>query len=377
MPDKKKIKFYRPSWIEIDLSAISYNLRQVRRLTSPKIKILSLVKSDAYGHGIAEVSKQMVKDGVDYLGVASIDEAIILRKAKVDAPMLVLSPVLEKDLAVTLKFNLTLSLCDLSSAVKFNNVANKFKKQIRAHIKIDTGMGRLGFWHETAEKDIYAIGRLKNIYLEGIFTHLSSADVNREFTLQQIKGFNKLIRDLDLLNIRFDYYHAANSIGLLDFKESHFNLIRPGLIVYGLYPKFKLSQDVKLKPAMSLYSKVIFVKDVGAGRSISYGATYVTSRASRIVTIPVGYGDGYPRILSNHGPVLIKNRAFHISGRVCMDQIMVDVGATDVKIGDEVVLLGRQGKYAITAEELSELANTIPYEIVCSLGQQRLPRIFT
>jgi alanine racemase len=217
------------------------------------------------------------------------------------------------------------------------------------------------------------IHKMKFLRIEGIFTHLACADINKDFTFYQLDLFNRLVDKLKKEGIRIPLVHAANSMAVIGYKKSHFNTVRPGLVIYGLYPKANLK--INLRPVLSLKTKVIFVKRLPGGCGVSYGHDYITKRTTTIVTLPIGYGDGYPRNLSNRAPVLIRGRRFKISGRICMDQIMVDVGGSNLRIGDEAVLIGSQGKHKITAEELADLANTISYEIVCGLGS-RVPRIY-
>jgi alanine racemase len=281
--------------------------------------------------------------------------------------------VLKKDIAPLFRYGLTPTVCDKDLALALNNKARQLKKPINIHIKVDTGMGRIGVLHKDAEKFIKNIHKLRFIRIEGVFTHLASADINRDFTFYQLGLFEDLIRRLHKDGISIPLMHAANSMGVIGYRKSHFNMVRPGLVIYGLYPKQKLK--IKLKPVLSLKTKVVFVKNVPAGYGISYGQTYITKKPTRIATLPIGYGDGYPRNLSNEAPVLIKGGRLKISGRICMDQIMVDVGNLNVKAGDEVVLIGEQGRNKITAEELAGLSGTIPYEIVCGLGN-RIPRVY-
>ena len=235
-------------------------------------------------------------------------------------------------------------------------------------------MGRLGVLYEDALRFIKRIYKLKFINIEGVFTHLACADINRNLTLHQIEIFKRLVLELNDAGIHIPLVHAANSMGVISYRMSHFNMVRPGLIIYGLYPKENL--DIRLKPVLGLKTKVIYLKRVPKRFGISYGHTYITKRNTTIITLPIGYADGYPRSLSNRAPVLIRGRRFKVSGRVCMDQIMVDVGDLAVKIGDEVVLIGSGGKNKITAEELARLCDTICYEIVCGLGS-RVPRVYT
>jgi alanine racemase len=281
--------------------------------------------------------------------------------------------ILKSDIAPIFKYRLTPTVCTEGLADILNRRARALGKVINVHVKVDTGMGRLGVIHHDALALLKYIDRLKFIRLEGLFTHFAFADLDAEFTERQIDLFNRLVEKLQKEAIRPPLLHAANSMGTLDFRHSHFNMVRPGLIIYGLYPKEKIK--IKLKPVLSLKTRIIYLKRLPKGSGISYGHIYVTKKESTIVTLPIGYGDGYPRNLSNLAPVLIGGRRFQISGRVCMDQIMVDVGDLPVKVGQEVTLIGRQGKNKITCEELAELAGTIPYEIACGLGS-RIPRVY-
>jgi len=371
MSNKNKIGF-RPTWAIINLGNLEYNFKKIKSLLKPKIKVLVTVKADAYGHGLIAVAKRLVACGLDYLGVASIDEGIELRKAGIKIPILILGLILKKDIQPLFTYNLIPTVCDKETAVALSAKATA-QKPIRIHIKVDTGMGRIGVLHDDAFKLVKEISKLKNIIIEGIFTHFALADKNRKFTYLQIKLFDKLVDDLKRSGINIPLVHAANSIGLIDHKDSHFTMVRPGLVIYGLNPKRKLG--INLKPVLSLKTRIVFIKRVPCGYGISYGLTYKTKRPANIVTLPIGYGDGYPRNLSNLALVLIGGRRFHIAGRICMDQIMVDVGNFKPKIGDEVVLIGGQGKQRITAEELADLSGTIPYEIVCGFGN-RIPRVY-
>ena len=339
----------------------------------PRTKVLVTVKADAYGHGLIPVSKRLVASGVDYLGVASIDEGIKLRKAQIKIPILVLGLILKQDIQSLFTFKLIPTICDYDSAVALSKKASALNKPIRLHIKVDTGMGRIGVACQEAFELVRQIHKLKPIVIEGIFTHFPFADSGCKFTASQIKLFHDLVNALKQHGIAIPLVHAANSAGLINHQDSHFTMVRPGLVIYGLAPKPGLG--IKLKPVLSLKSRVIFVKQVPACYGISYGHTYITKRPANIVTLPIGYGDGYPRNLSNLGPLLINGRRFRVSGRICMDQIMADVGQLRPKLGDEVVLIGNQGKERIATEELADLSGTIPYEVVCGLGS-RIPRIY-
>ncbi|MCM8800611.1 MAG: alanine racemase [Candidatus Omnitrophica bacterium] len=364
---------YRPTWAEINLNNLVYNFKEIKKFLNPDTKIMVTVKADAYGHGIIRIAKKLVECGVDYLGVASIDEGISLREAGMKIPILVLGMVLKKDIPALFEYNLTTTLCSEDLAEALNNMAKLKNKSINVHIKIDTGMGRLGVLYKDAEKFVKKVKRLSFINIEGIFTHFPLADTDRNFTLSQINQFISLIKNLEKQSIYIPLKHAANSIGIIEYPLSHLNMVRPGLIIYGLYPKKNI--NIKLKPLLSLKTKIVYFKRVPKGYGISYGHDYITKKETTIVVLPIGYGDGYPRNLSNLAPVLIKGRRFKISGRICMDQIMVDIGDLPVRLNEEVVLIGKQGKSNITVEELALLSGTIPYEIVCGLGN-RITRIY-
>lgn len=364
---------YRPTWAEVNLDNLAYNFRQIKHKFPRKTKITVCVKADAYGHGLLPVAKRLVSCGVDCLSVASIDEGIKLRKAGIKIPILILGMILKKDIAPLFKYNLTQTVCTEELAVALNSAGRLRKKVVKVHIKVDTGMGRLGVLHHDALEFVKKAVSLKYIKVEGIFTHLACADTNRKFTAYQVEIFDDLISELEERGIKIPLVHAANSLGITSYNRSHFNMVRPGLIVYGLYPHKNIR--IKLKPVLSLKTRVVYIKEVPKGWGISYGHIYVTDKKTSILTLPIGYGDGYPRNLSNVGPALIQGRRFKISGRVCMDQVMVDVGDFKAEVGDEVILIGSQGEGSITTEEIADLAGTIPYEIVCGLGS-RVPRIY-
>jgi len=370
---KKKYIGYRPTWAEVNLKSLAHNLNQVKKLLSGKTKIMATIKADAYGHGLIPVARKLAGCGVDYFGVASIDEGIKLRLARVKEPILILGLVLKEDATPLFRYKLTSTICSYDLALELDRQARRLGQKIKVHIKVDTGMGRIGVAQDDALKLLRKIHRLKFIEIEGIFTHFAFADMDREFTVRQINLFNDLISQLEKNGINIPLKHTANSMGILAYRNSHFNMVRPGLVLYGLYPKQGLK--INLKPVLSLKTKVLYVKEVPKGCGISYGHIYVTKNKTTIITLPIGYGDGYPRNLSNIGSVLINGKSFKISGRICMDQIMVDVGNFKVSLGQEAVLIGSQAKNRITAEELARLAGTIPYEIVCGLGS-RIPRVY-
>ncbi|MFC1594543.1 alanine racemase [Candidatus Omnitrophota bacterium] len=367
---KEEIIHYRPTWLEIDLGAIAYNFRQVKRIVGRGVKVLAVVKADAYGHGMVAVARKLNKCGVDCFGVASIDEALTLRSTGIAKPILVFENVSVEYASRVVDNNITATITTIALARKINQCAQKAKKITKIHVKIDTGMGRLGIWHDEALAFIKKINQLSHVALEGVYTHFPSADTDRTFTQRQIAYFRRLKRALEVEGIKIPLYHTANSMGIIGYDQSHCNLVRPGLMLYGLYPKSGLSKKLTLKPAMSLKTRVMYLKDVPRGRGISYGRTFVTKRATTIATLPVGYNDGYFRLFSNRTKVLFKGKRYRVVGRVCMDQTMVDMGIrSSVSLNDVIILLGSDRVEKITAEELAVLGRTISYEIVCALGK--------
>jgi alanine racemase len=364
---------YRPTWAEVNLKSLAFNLNQVKKMLSAKTMILATIKADGYGHGLIPVARKLAANKVDYFGVASIDEGIKLRAAGIKIPVLILGLTLKSDIAPLFDYELTPTICSYDLALALDRRGQRLGRKIKVHIKVDTGMGRIGLTLEEALRLVRRIRKLKFIEIEGIFTHFALADIDEKFTADQINSFNSLILQLEAEGVHIPLAHTANSMGVLAYRQSHFNMVRPGLALYGLYPKPGLK--INLKPVLSLKTKVIYVKKVPKGCGISYGHIYVTKKKTTVVTLPIGYGDGYPRNLSNIGPVLIKGKLFKVSGRICMDQIMVDVGNLKVRVGDEAVLIGSQAKHRITAEDLAHLCNTISYEIVCGLGS-RIPRVY-
>jgi len=366
---------HRPTWAEVDLTAIGYNYKQVRRLVGKNTSIMVVVKANAYGHGTVEVSAVLERLGVDYLGVATTDEAMRLRDHGIKTPILILGSVLSGEVKAAVEKDVTLTLCsdDLLDAIRKETEGGS---KVKVHVKVDTGMGRIGVWHEDALEFVKKVLAEKNVILEGIYTHFSTIGRDDFFTNYQIEAFEKLLSTLEKNWIKIPLKHAANSIATIDFKRSHLNLVRPGLIIYGMYPKHTFPKLVKLKPALALKTKVVFIKDTPPGRSISYGRTFVTQKHTRIATLPIGYADGYARNLSNRAEVLVKGCRAPVIGKVTMDQTMIDIGhIKGVKIGDEVVLIGKQGREEIRLEKLARLAGTIAYETVCSISN-RVPRVY-
>ena len=382
------------TWCEIDLAAIRHNLRQVKELASrnefflpgrsgsgQKIKtsmmgVLCVIKADAYGHGMLEVCGVLDDEGVEMFGVSDINEGIALRDRGIKTPVLLFESTLPEHIPFICEYDLTPTLCTLEFARRLDELAHKLNKTVRVHIEVDTGMGRLGEWHTGALDFIRQVASLRNLVIEGIFTHFPSADTDKKFTRQQIDLIHGIILELDREGLIIPYVHACNSMGLMGYHTSVMNLFRPGLMVYGQYPAKRVRDVIALKPVLTVKSKVIYVKEIAKGRSISYGRTFVAKRRMTVATIPIGYNDGYLREYSNKAHVLINGRRCRVLGMVTMDQIVVDVtGIGGVSEGTIATVLGRDGDDEITADELARHAKTINYEILCHLGNC-IPRVY-
>lgn len=374
-----ELGLFRPVWADVDLSAVAHNIREIRRLVRPKTHIMAIVKANGYGHGAARVARTVLQYGADSLGVATLGEALQLRQEGIKAPILILgyTPAEQAGLAVAHNVTQTIYTPEMAEAV--SGAAVQMKTRAAVHIKIDTGMGRIGFLPGNGTMEaIRRMVRLPGLFVEGIFTHFAAADwQNKDFTWEQFARFQEVLESLSRAGIDIPIKHAANSAAVLDMPETHLDMVRPGIILYGLYPSEKVRKErVSLSPAMALKTRVSFVKRVGPGTSISYGRKYITTRETLIASLPLGYADGYSRLLSNQGEVLIRGKRLPVVGTVCMDQLMVDVGELpNVSMGDEAVLFGSQGGERIAVEEIAERLNTINYEILCMVGG-RVPRVY-
>lgn len=370
----------RPTRAEISLSKLRNNFDIVKALVGSDVKIMAMVKSNAYGHGIRTVSEEFLKAGAHYLGVAYLEEAVYLRKSGITAPILVCGAINTGQIPDFLKndIEITSSSIDKSSAI--SAAALSAEKTARIHLKIDTGMERIGVHWYNAEKFINHAFELPGIEVHGIFSHLAKADSDEEFTNSQIKRFNEVVEYMDRNNILPPLVHIANSPAILSNTDSHFNMVRPGIMLYGYnplgyYPDMAYAGK-KLMPAMSLKTKVSYFKVCPANTGISYGHTYFTKEQTRIATLPVGYGDGYNRLLSNTGNVVIRGEKYPVAGTICMDQIMIDIGPDGTAYnGDDVLLFGEMDGYEIPLEDLCDKVGTITYEFLCNIGS-RVPKIY-
>ncbi len=369
------------TWTEIDLDAISHNLRLLAGRTAPGAKIMAVVKADGYGHGALEVSRTALGAGASCLGVAMLDEALALRRAGVVAPILVLGYTAPSLAAEAVAGGVSLTVYQREALDALDEAGRRLGQGARVHVKVDTGMGRIGLQPEEAVAFCREVAGRQWVTLEGIFTHFAAADRrDKAYTLRQFQRFAGVLEALEKEGIRVPFRHAANSAALIDLPETHLDLVRLGIALYGLQPSDELTHRLPLQPAMTWKTRVVHVKEAPRGAAISYGCTFETQRPSTIVTLPVGYADGYSRNWSNRGQVLLAGQLVPVVGRVCMDQTMVDATALseaglDIRVGDEAVLMGRQGEAFLSADELAEGLGTISYEIVCLVGK-RVPRVY-
>lgn len=372
----------RPTHAQIDLGALRGNYRVLKRQAQDR-DVMAVVKANAYGHGLIETARALVEEGIAYFGVGFLEEGIELRKAGVKTPILVLGGVVGYQAGLFLEYDLDLTVSSIRLA---RSVAEEVRRagaggkaslrRARVHLKVDTGMGRIGVSWANALPFIEAALALDELDVVGIYSHLATADeADPSFTREQVDRFRRVLRQADGLKKPISIRHIANSGAVFQHPESIYNMVRLGISLYGCSPSAEIEPPVELKPVLSLRSEVVFVKRVPAETSISYGATWKTPRETTIATVPIGYGDGYPRALSNKAQVLIRGRRLPVVGRICMDQLMVDCGDLRVEVGDPVTLIGRQDAERIRAEEVACWQDTIPYEVTTQINA-RVPRVF-
>ena len=401
------------TWAEINLDNLADNFRGIKQRIGPGVKTLVAVKANAYGHGAIPVSRRLLAEGADMLGVATIGEVAELREAGIKAPMLLLGCTLPEAVGPALDLEARLTVCDLEGARHVAEAARVRRRPAIVHVKVDTGMGRIGVRWTEARECIQAMVGLEGLVIEGIFTHFASADeADKYFTYHQIVRFQEVVESLERAGVRIPLKHAANSSAVMDIPESYLTMVRPGLILYGLHPGEGVSQSIAIKPVLSLKTRIAFIKEIEAGETVSYGRRFMARRRSRVATLPIGYADGLSRDLSNRGQVLVGGRRVPIIGTICMDQTVIDVtdveppaergpggpqgdltagrpasslptgraqgfraaGRARLRVGDEVVVYGEQGGERILVEEVARLLHTIPYVVTCAVGR-RVPRI--
>jgi alanine racemase len=364
----------RPTLCYIDHESLRWNFRQIRSLLGSQVKILSMVKANGYGHGASAVAKTLAAEGSDAFGVAVSEEAMELRRDGITVPILVLTGVYLDQLELFFDHDLTAVVHDANALQRLEAAVARRGGSLNVHLKIDTGMGRIGFVAAEFESWLPQVRKLKAVKVEGIFSHFSHAEsVEGQYTRQQLEIFQNIVQRLAAEGIAPPVIHLANSAATITLPAAYFNMVRPGLMLYGVYPSPEMATRILLKPVLSWKTRILQVKKVPSNTSISYGQTFMTKRNSLIATLPIGYADGYPRLLSNRGQALVGGKRAPVAGRVCMDLTMLDV--TDIgKIqqGDEVVLLGTQGNETISADEMAAWADTISYEILTSIGARVL-----
>ena len=378
-------------WAEVDLKAIAHNVRELRRVITPGARLMAVVKANAYGHGVVPVTQKALENGADVLGVARLNEGIALRKAGFNEPVLIFGFTPPAVAGKLIAFDLTQSVWSYQTAEAYSAAAVAAKKPIKIHLKIDTGMGRLGLLPDCrrdsgpdlssetgALHDIQNIASLSGLELEGIYTHFATADdLDKSYANAQFDIFSDLLNELRQAGLEIPVKHTANSGAIIDMPETHLDMVRAGISLYGLYPSDDVDKSrIALQPAMTLKARVVHLKNVPTGFKISYGCTYETRSPTIIASVPVGYADGYNRRLSSKGHMLVRGRRAPIVGRVCMDQTMLDVGhIPNVSLEDEVIIFGKQGDEVVTVDEIASELTTINYEIVSALTD-RVPRIY-
>lgn len=375
------MKTYSRVYAEINLDAIHHNMEQMHKLIHPNTKIMGVIKTDGYGHGAVPIGMELetLEDTWGY-AAATVEEAHILRRNGLKKPILVLGATFMEHYELLADDAIRATVYSLRQAQQMEDVAEKLNKKIMIHVKIDTGLSRLGF--QVTEKDaaeIAQIAKMPHIILEGIFTHFAKSDAkDKTMARQQLNRFQQMNEMLAKRSISIPMTHCANSAAIIDMPDASMSVVRAGISLYGMWPSNEVhKENIDLQPVLSLKSQIVFLKELEKGRTISYGATYETKQTQRIATIPIGYGDGYPRSLSNRGYVLIQGEKAPICGRICMDQFMVDVtNIPQAAEGNEVVLVGRQGENNISLEELGELSGRFNYEFACDLSK-RIPRVYT
>lgn len=369
---------YLRCYAEIDLNAIAHNIDEVRKKVGNDVGILTVIKADGYGHGAIPITK-CLKDKVQYFAVATLEEAVELREGGVTLPVLILGYTSPKQYEEAVRYDITQTIYSLDTAKKLSEEALRQNRCAKVHIALDTGMTRIGFvMNDVSLEEIVQISRLPGIYLEGVFSHFSCADMtDKSYSKKQMARYDAFMEELAKRNIIVPVKHLCNSAGIIEFDSHRFNMVRSGIMTYGLYPSDEVRTDeVVLKPALSWKTHVVNVRTVDAGHGVSYGATYVTDRPTKIATLSVGYADGYPRAVSNKGRVIIHGQYAPIIGRVCMDQMMVDVThIDDVRMEDIAILVGSDKDSSISVEEVAELAGSFNYEFVCGISR-RVKRIY-
>lgn len=368
---------YNRIYARINMDSLRANILKMKSMIKPDMKVLAVVKADAYGHGAVGVS-QRIRDLADYFGVATIDEAVELRLAGITEPIMIIGYTDSEDFPKLIEYDITQAVYDVSECEKLSQVALNAGTRVKVHLKIDTGMGRIGFSaDEAGVKEALKLKDMTGLDIEGIFTHYAKADeLDKDYSIKQKERFLWFIQCMETAGVTFALKHIDNSAGTMEMDDNEFDMVRLGIVTYGLYPSDEVNKSIEINPVMSLISHISHVKTVEPGTAISYGGTYVTEETRRIATVTVGYADGYPRAQSNLGRVIVRGKYAPIVGRVCMDQMMIDVtDIPDVSVKDEVILIGGTDDKYISVEEVAKYANSFNYELVCHIGR-RVPHVY-
>ena len=364
------------SWVEVDLGHFAANWQEIRKLLAPDVRVMQIVKADAYGHGAIEISNAALANGASFLGVANADEGVQLRVSGITAPIVILSPATVPEIDQIIKYGLTPSVSAPGFARELHKKAFNAGLILPLHIEVDTGMGRGGMFRKEALETILEIAALPNLKIEGIFTHFSESEITSFYNSLQWEEFQDILRRIEATGVKIPFRHISNSGAIINYPQCNLDLVRPGLITYGIHPSAETREKIALSPVMSFKTRVALIKEFPEGYGIGYGRTFITRKPTRIATIPVGYGDGLGWLLSNQGEALVRGARVPIVGRISMDMCALDIsGIKDGKVGDEVVLMGSQGNETITAEEIAAKSHSISYEILCAVGK-RAPRVF-
>lgn len=368
----------RPVWAEIDLDALEYNVKNIKKLIKDK-DMIAVVKADAYGHGALDIIPTLIKSGVNRLAVAVITEAIEFRKNNINMPIMILGNTDVECLEELINYDIEQTVFSYEYAKELSKVAEKLGKIAKIHIALDTGMGRIGFLQNNQSiNEVLKICKLRNVDVIGIFTHFSTADEkDKEYSIYQFEQFKYFVNELEKRGVKIPIKHCSNSGAIMDLPETYLDSVRAGIILYGYYPSNEVKKEVlNLKPVLSLKAKISNVKELDKDMYVSYGRTYKTVNKTKIATIPIGYADGYSRLLSGKGKVIVNGKLASVVGRVCMDQCMIDVTECgDVKVSDEVILLGSFEENKFDADNFAEIIGTINYEILCMI-KERVPRVY-
>ncbi|HKB85610.1 MAG TPA: alanine racemase [Ignavibacteriaceae bacterium] len=365
----------RPTRVEIDLNSIRENYLQIKNFVG-EVKIMPILKANAYGHGLVKLAQVYEETNVDYLGVAVVEEGILLREYGIKVPILVLGGIWENQIPLFLKNDLTITASSIDKLRQIHEAANQIKVKARVHLIIDTGMERTGVHYFNAEKFITEAYKFRNIFIEGIYSHFASSDsTDLTYTKLQFERFMEVLSFFDKHSLETPLRHISNSGAVLQFPEANLDMVRPGILLYGVYPSQNTQKTIKVSPALTWKSLVVYFKVITPGHPVGYGMKWKTDHDVRAVTVPVGYGDGYFRSMSSKAMVIIRGKRYPVIGTISMDQVVVNIEQDTAYHGDEVILLGTDGSGRITAEELAEWAGTIPYEILTNINT-RVPRIY-